>query len=567
MKNNRLPSKKEWDKIIDDAFSSEDIHQFSESYLRRKARLQKGIIMNEDRRRIKETPKRKIRISAVAGLAAALALVPASVLTISHLSGNKVPHAEIEDEENTLSETADTGETATGISEQLEGDPEEATTTAVAEDAVVSTTTEAVSTDFYAKIEPTAKYQNCVYVNYPHDGERINESFETEFTWLPEGMSCDAHGFKYHNGYGGGMTPCMIVVPETGVREKINYSVNYDQYETDDRVIMINYRNDYIENEPHDDYYEEDKAAHISFGRQVYVAFKGTKYVQMFYITNDIPEEDVRKIAEGVQLVPSDGAHDEEYVWMDYEAEYDGEEGEVYEYKPFSCNVSQIVHKKIGDTISDTFGGPEYGTDCIEKVDIKLKDAWLQDDFSGLNCDAGGNYFDYSQYLGADGKIWNERTLIIPGDGINTLDDVSETPEMQKCKVLVLDLEYINKGEQDITNDSFLSCVYAKLCTNKDGEFTFPSWLSSRGEAISDNLYSYYDESLAYLLMDGSNFCFQTDSRAGSANHVYISQGCTADVRLAFLVGEEFVGNIYVNFPASDEENERTHYFDLCGLK
>ena len=56
MKNNRLPSKKEWDQIIDDAFSSEDIHQFSESYLRRKARLQKGIIMNEDRRRIKETP-------------------------------------------------------------------------------------------------------------------------------------------------------------------------------------------------------------------------------------------------------------------------------------------------------------------------------------------------------------------------------------------------------------------------------------------------------------------------------------------------------------------------------
>ena len=50
-----LPSKKEWDKIVDSAFSSESIHQFSEGYIKRRTGLQKGIIMDSsERKRIKE---------------------------------------------------------------------------------------------------------------------------------------------------------------------------------------------------------------------------------------------------------------------------------------------------------------------------------------------------------------------------------------------------------------------------------------------------------------------------------------------------------------------------------
>ena len=62
MKNNGLPTKKEWDKIVDNAFSSAEIHEFSDMYERRKADMQKGIFMDsKERKRIKDTPEKKIK--------------------------------------------------------------------------------------------------------------------------------------------------------------------------------------------------------------------------------------------------------------------------------------------------------------------------------------------------------------------------------------------------------------------------------------------------------------------------------------------------------------------------
>lgn len=72
MKNNYIPDDKEWKKIIDEAFDSDEIHIFSEHYNMQKRCMQRRIEM-------KKTNKNK-RVTAIIAIAAATAvLVPTSV--------------------------------------------------------------------------------------------------------------------------------------------------------------------------------------------------------------------------------------------------------------------------------------------------------------------------------------------------------------------------------------------------------------------------------------------------------------------------------------------------------
>lgn len=532
MKNNRLPSKKEWDEIVDDAFSSSEIHEFSDRYERRKAELQKGNIMdNNERRREKESLRRIINPSALIAMAAAVALVPASVFAVSHLGSNKAPMTEVElssDEETTAGEVT------------------EAETEPVSEEAEETEASEY----FYAKIEKTAEYQNYIYVNYPADGDRINETLTTEFGWLPEGVTLGGENTnvegKYHNGYGGGMTPCLMIVPERGIQERLDNSADFEQYETDDRVIMINYRVSYEENAPHDDDFVQDKPAHINFGREVWVAFKGTKYVQMFYITDDFSKDDARQIAENIQLVPTD----EETGGMWFDRYEDTDTAESFDFET-SKAIDKYDLVTVGDTISKSFPG--------ESVDITINSARYQDGFDGIHTDSCGQETDYSQYISADGRIHNQRDWIKYGDGINTID-TAVSSEDQLMKVLVLDVTYTNTGSADITYDSGIAgCICPTILIEDNGSITRPSYITSDGLGFED--------SIRHLMSDDMMFSFDSPSKNGGKNHVDIPAGGTADIQLAFLVSEDMIGNVYINITGGDFTDPETSILDLCDLK
>lgn len=531
MKNNGLPSKKEWDKITDSAFSSDDIHRFSEGYMKRRAELQKGIIMDSNnRKRTKEAPRKKIRMSAVVSMAAALALVPASVLAINHLGSNKTPSTEVEEAQQ---------ETTADITEEPSTETE---TEAITEEVTIAA-------DFYARIESTAEYQNYIYVNYPADGERINETFTTEFTWLPEGLELAGENTniagKYSNGYGGGMTPCLYTVPESGIHNRLDNSADFEQYETDDRVIMINYRVGYEENAPHDEDYEKYKPAHIQFGREVWVAFKGTKYVQMFFITDDFSKDDARQMAENIQLVPTD--EETGCEWFNRYEDSDTAESIDFE---MSKAMDKYEYVTLGDTISKNYNG--------EKVDITVNSARYQDNFDGLHTDVCGWETDFSEFLSTDGRIHNQRQWIQYGDGINTIDtDISS--EDQLMKVLVLDVTYTNTGSSEITYDSSIAgCICPTVLMENNGSITRPSFITKDGLGFED--------SLRHLMCDDMMFSFDSPNK-GDKNHVNIPVGGKADIQLAFLVPENNIGNVYINITGSDWMNSDDPIVDLCNVK
>ncbi len=538
MKNNRLPSKKEWDEIVDDAFSSSEIHEFSVRYERRKAELQKGNIMdNNERRREKESSRRKINPSALIAMAAAVALVPASVFAVSHLGSNKAPLTEVE---------------VSSVEETTAGEVTEAETEPVSEETAEET---AASEYFYAKIEKTAEYQNYIYVNYPANGDRINETLTTEFGWLPEGVTLGGENTnvagKYHNGYGGGMTPCLMIVPERGIQERLDNSADFEQYETDDRVIMINYRVSYEENAPHDEDFVQDKPAHINFGREVWVAFKGTKYVQMFYITDDFSKDDARQIAENIRLVPAE----EETVgeWADWDAESENTgDGTVDVYTPPTIEKDNANLVKVGDTIN--IGFEQFGED------IRINSAHYQDNFDGLHTDTSGRETDFSEYLDSSGRIINHREWMKSGDGVNTVDTLASF-ENQLMKVLVLDVTYTNTGSADINYDTMGSVICPTILTNDNGSMKKPStiaWDSEEG--------MYANDSLLHLMCDDMMFSFDSPNK-GNNNHVNIPVGGSADIQLAFLVREDMIGNVYINITGGDFTDPETPILDLCDLK
>ncbi len=77
----------DWDKITEEAFNSEEIHDFSKDYCRRRAELQGGTTM-EKRRITQKTHRFSSRIAATA---AALIVIPTATVGVLHFapSGNK----------------------------------------------------------------------------------------------------------------------------------------------------------------------------------------------------------------------------------------------------------------------------------------------------------------------------------------------------------------------------------------------------------------------------------------------------------------------------------------------
>ena len=83
MKNIRLPNNNEWNSIIDDAFSSDEIHTFSENYNMKKQSMRKGIAMKKNNLMLNLT---------VAAAALAVVAFPTGIYFSTHTAGTNNPH-------------------------------------------------------------------------------------------------------------------------------------------------------------------------------------------------------------------------------------------------------------------------------------------------------------------------------------------------------------------------------------------------------------------------------------------------------------------------------------------
>ena len=266
MKASKLPNRKEWEKIVDEAFSSNDEHSFSPRYTSRKNAMMRGITMKRRTVVNKRRNSSRALVLSVAAVAAAFVLVPAGVFFAGKGGGASSPMTDMDELAETTAPT------------------EETVTEAAAETEVEETIT----------LEDVACYGfKKLQLNYVPEGVVYNED--------------GSYSGKYHNfETGGGMSKLLFVADENQQLVRDNFSYDTAEYDIDGKHVIIRYgeKNETIEPEN-------------SFSRWIFVQFKDSPYVATLHITDNYSDEEALKVCEGMELVDCEAADFRVNIWRD----------------------------------------------------------------------------------------------------------------------------------------------------------------------------------------------------------------------------------------------------------
>ncbi len=358
-----------------------------------------------------------------------------------------------------------------------------------------------------ADIEQTGKYQNTVTINSPDESSDEFEFMEFKFGYLPKGLELmdedSPYGGKYKNANGGGMTPVFNYVYTYDFKEELPFSASSEKYETDKATIIINYRVSY----------DPQVASTDNFGREVFVIMKEQPYIANLYFTDNISEDDVKKVAESLNLVPADELLYSMYIPCDED-----------DTNSKTSTADEEENKIQFDTIYAV--GETFDLNYNEGISAKISNVNYADNYDGITTDGAGFDCDYSDFAGSLED--NIRTYIKQGDGVNTIDEVIKE-ENVPLQIVSLEIEYTNN--LDIQQDI---CVCPKIFVNVNDEFIQPM----------DSLEYWLSDSMAYPDDSGSHFAFESSSDA-SKNYVIVNPGETETAKLYFIVEKENADKLY----------------------
>lgn len=501
----KLPDKNEFAKIVEDAFSSEEIHSFSGEYQQKKDNIQRGTIM-------KKTNNKAER--AFVGVAAAAVLAVVAIPTgVVLRNGKTVPGS-------------DPGTDANEVIVEATENP-----------------------DPMAGIEDTTE---------------IAEDPKTyEFGWLPEDMSFDydgAHAGKIHRkSDGAGITPRLF--KNIGDRDLITMSIysfpTKDEYELEGRHVTVFYSYDFREGKPN------------AFGRNVWITFEGSQYAVFLYVSDNIEDDILAKIYENISLVPA-----EEDNAADYEKEYneiiserensgDSDNSGIAENpadfgEPITRDELNLI--SIGEKANKTF---DHWEDHTTVMDITVTDAYITDSFDGLTTDGIGWDADFSEYTDENGKVIDSYTEwyedVKQPDGLYRKELIDS--ETVGSKILIVDMTLTNNSD---AQDEFLLTPW--LMTIYDG----------KGYALDDfdrlKGCNYLCNMEALACERNLHFSLSVDGTKGSKNSVLLEPGESTNIRLAYLVHENEVGNLYLNvtsysYGAGRDDLAKETLVDLCDIE
>lgn len=323
------------------------------------------------------------------------------------------------------------------------------------------------------------------------------------YGWLPEELTCSEDG-KYRSETSDmAMTPLFWKLPSDTMTlsTMTEYVTGQETYTTKSGNTVM-----YVQR---DAGYDE-----------MWVAFTDTLYVAQLYV-NGMSEEETRQIAEHLTLVPAET--ETASIWDDAKMNAEGVEITIpLQFEPENLNLCNV-----GDTVALSGMDGDFS--------VTINRAALQDDFTGIKTDCIGLDADYRGYLDENGKITAKRSLIHYGDGINSLDEVisEETTTMQ---VLVLELTYTNEGAESAGVGIFAPLF--QLEDNHIVDMRVKDW---------DEGIEYNWETAGELMADNSFFSFATQ-HGHEKNGIYdLAPGESATVQLAYLVDEDWLGNLYLD--------------------
>lgn len=430
-----------------------------------------------------------------------------------------------------------------------------------------------------ASIQKTAPYQNTVRIESladksTTDATPVSEGYMTwSLGYLPEGYVQNENGLKFHNAAdGSGISPCLYRIPETMDNFEINlrYSATCENYESNGKTAMINYRAGYNES---DNISKE-------FGREVWICFDNTRYVLQLYIGNGVSKDDLYKIIDNASLVPSDvKTYAEHFDWLkesgkpdkEYVKSENSEKSDMRSVSPEECNVVPI-----GETGSCKT--PDGYADCS----FRINSAEITDSFEGINTDACGYNTDYSEYMDENGNVLpNTRTWFKYGNGVDTLNEDIGSYEMP---FHILKLNVTASNDTDKYKEI---CISPELISFTSDSVPTPFEIDENVPEGYEDLryvpdgYSPADISYRDSLFNKSNkkylgrnefFSFNTDeAHMGGKNYIKLNAGESADFEICFMISDNNIGKTYLMFYSvnSLSQSLRNGYplYDLTGIK
>lgn len=508
MGRSKLPNKKEFDRIVEEAFSSDERHSFSEQYKQKKDNIQRGIIM----KKINNKPER-IFVGAVAAAVMAVVAIPTGVV----------------------------------IKNKLNPD-----------DIVPGTDENAVIVEATENPDPMAGIEDVTEIP-----EIAEEPKTIEFGWLPEDMPYNEDGQyagKIHReSDDAGITPRLF--KNMGDRDLLTMSIysfpTKDEYDLDGRHVTIYYSYDFREVKPN------------AFGRNVWIRFEGSQYAVFLYVTDNLEDDVLAEIIENISLVPS-----EEDNASDYEKEYneiissrensgDPDNSGIAENpadfgEPITRDELNLI--SIGEKANKTF---DHWEDHTTVMDITVTDAYITDSFDGLTTDGIGWDTDFSEYTDENGKVIDSYT--------EWYEDVKQPDGLYRKELI--DSETVG---------SKILIVNMTLTNNSDAqdEFGLTPWLMTihDGKAYAlddfDRLKgcNYLCNMEALACERNLHFSLSVDGTKGSKNSVLLEPGESTNIRLAYLIHENEIGNLYLNatyysYGASRDDLAKETLVDLCGIE
>ena len=515
MKNRKLPTSKQFDRIVENAFSSDVKHNFSVDYEIRKEAIQRGTSMKKRNRTIQW---KSIGITAAA--AAIVAVVPSSIFLMSRNSSQLGPAAQVEEK----SEVSQTAEPLTESATESKNTVPEGK---VISDHIIQTNQYSYYVTYNPQIDENRSYHQQQLNYIPDDFTEINEPNMKPGYYSPDGGIFES--FLYY------------IPNEVNFAEEVLNVTSVEEYTVDEKEVILLTRGDSL-----------DDGDINHFGRTGYVFFNGTRNYIEFYATDDISDKALENIIAGMSLAPAD---ESEFIWSAPETNLG--EGLYVEPKSEALGRDGLNLHNIGDWFCD-----DYDDGSLL---ITVDDAWIQHDFSGIYTDATGHEQDFSQYVDATGNIYMDCSWQKKGDGRNEPFYKTEVNQTQHMNVVVVELTYTNKSDIDLTYaNSTETCISPSY-------FTLVDDTPADTLETADGLTAYYKEEV--MQNDSGGFFSFYSPAASSKNNIDLLAGESTTVRLAFLVRDDLLGNLYLDMnqmswkALTADNSYKSPIIDLCDIK
>ena len=299
----------------------------------------------------------------------------------------------------------------------------------------------------------------------------------------------------------------------------------------------------------------------IGYSRILYIMFPEVQHILQLYIGDDMPEEEMMKLAEGVELIPTGETLEEDkvYTWNDYvsgEQETETGSSKITSSREEMENLHVVGEEVIMPMYADTSSEEMLST---EDIRVKVTQVQTADDLSLLEA---SEYVEESwkRAVGADGKLLPDTVQYVKkGDGIDTVDEVVRTEEKAQ-KLVYVTLEYTNTGTEEYRNILFLHSMMA-IAQQEDGYILYEQMKNQE----DDDWDAEVRTGAASL---GEMYYY--DVHGGERHNNYIpvlAPGETVTIHIAGIVHEEELAYLYLNLRGAGHEFEKealeTGYVDI----